>query len=282
MLATKNPHPIIAWLNAIKNAFKTPSKTLALIFFIISISLVFSTYTYLKTIIPDVNYFYSDNTLSYIDSYIHFGSTPWKITHGLFKHAIFTLIFDLNYKFWFIVTWASLLYFIVHRENNTLRNQFILTFIFCWLIIGTFMATLFSSSGPCFVHLINQSSDYLPLLDKLNTQNRELISLGLPMLSSLEIQNNLWLMYENRQQGIGSGISAMPSMHVSMAVLLALAVSTLHRQWGILAWCYALMIQIGSVHLAWHYAIDGYVSALVTVIIWQTMGWLMKRTTPSS
>lgn len=32
MLATKNPHPIIAWLNVIKNAFKTPSKTLALIF----------------------------------------------------------------------------------------------------------------------------------------------------------------------------------------------------------------------------------------------------------
>ncbi|MBY7838592.1 phosphatase PAP2 family protein [Vibrio fluvialis] len=93
----------------------------------------------------------------------------------------------------------------------------------------------------------------------------------------MNIQDVLWHQFEVRDQGIGSGISAMPSMHVSMAVLLALAVSALHRRWGYLAWGYALMIQIGSVHLAWHYAVDGYVSALLTVIIWRSIGWLTQK-----
>jgi len=31
------------------------------------------------------------------------------------------------------------------------------------------------------------------------------------------------------------------------------------------------------VHLGWHYAIDGYVSIVATVVIWYSVGWLLNR-----
>lgn len=56
-----------------------------------------------------------------------------------------------------------------------------------------------------------------------------------------------------------------------------------------LGWCYsrragialtlnAVVIMIGSVHLGWHYALDGYVGALGTVVVWWLVGQLLKRT----
>lgn len=32
---------------------------------------------------------------------------------------------------------------------------------------------------------------------------------------------------------------------------------------------------IGSVHLGWHYAIDGYVSILAVIVIWKAVGWTL-------
>ena len=40
--------------------------------------------------------------------------------------------------------------------------------------------------------------------------------------------------------------------------------------------CYAVVIQIGSVILGWHYAVDGYVGALLTVLCWSAAGALVR------
>jgi hypothetical protein len=73
------------------------------------------------------------------------------------------------------------------------------------------------------------------------------------------------------------GISAMPSVHVAVAVLFAVL------GWRTAAWLgwlftgYACVVLIGSVHLGWHYAVDGYVSAVVAPLIWALTGWSWVR-----
>jgi hypothetical protein len=67
----------------------------------------------------------------------------------------------------------------------------------------------------------------------------------------------------------------MLSVHVATAVLFALAgwvqTAPRHRLTG-----YALVIQIGSVHLGWHYAVDGYFSAMLTYLIWKLADLVLK------
>jgi membrane-associated phospholipid phosphatase len=90
---------------------------------------------------------------------------------------------------------------------------------------------------------------------------------------TLELQRMLWENYQNNGAAVGSGISAMPSMHVAIAALMALFGWRHSRAAGIALTVYALVVLIGSVHLAWHYALDGYAGALGAWLIW----WLVGR-----
>ncbi len=42
------------------------------------------------------------------------------------------------------------------------------------------------------------------------------------------------------------------------------------------AWIYAF-IQVGSVHLAWHYAVDGYVGALMVAFFKYLIGYMLRK-----
>ena len=64
----------------------------------------------------------------------------------------------------------------------------------------------------------------------------------------------------------------MPSLHNAICVLMALAAWRLDRRLGLLAWFYALWIFLGSVALAWHYAVDGLVALAATWLIWAGAG----------
>ncbi len=173
--------------------------------------------------------------------------------------------------------WGMLLYFVIHRKDDQLRNQFLLTFLSSWFIIGNIMATLLSSAGPVYISYFNDQDLYLPLMQRLDMQSAELTERGLFSLWALSTQDALWASYEGGIGDIGTGISAMPSMHVTISVLIAMASFRLNKKLGYTAWLYAFFIQIGSVHLAWHYAIDGYVGTLFVVILWHLIGYLLRK-----
>ncbi len=78
--------------------------------------------------------------------------------------------------------------------------------------------------------------------------------------------------YRASTLALGAGISAMPSLHNAMAVLFACAAWHANRRMGWLFSGYAVLIWIGSIHLGWHYAIDGIVAAVLTIAIWKLTG----------
>jgi hypothetical protein len=51
----------------------------------------------------------------------------------------------------------------------------------------------------------------------------------------------------------------------------------INRWIGITFSVFAVLIQIGSVHLAWHYAIDGYLAGIAAAAIWYAVGRALRR-----
>jgi hypothetical protein len=88
-------------------------------------------------------------------------------------------------------------------------------------------------------------------------------------------QDYLRQSYGATSLSIGGGISAMPSVHNALAVLFAIAAFQMNRWAGWLMTGYAIVIWIGSIHLGWHYAVDGIVAAIATLGLWHGAGKLV-------
>jgi membrane-associated phospholipid phosphatase len=93
-------------------------------------------------------------------------------------------------------------------------------------------------------------------------------------LWSIEAQQLLLNEYVTSQTGMGSGISSMPSMHVAIAGLCTFFLWNIHKGLGCVAGLFTAIVLVGSVHLGWHYAIDGYVSIAGVAMIWWLADYL--------
>jgi TRAP-type C4-dicarboxylate transport system permease small subunit len=83
----------------------------------------------------------------------------------------------------------------------------------------------------------------------------------------------LWKGYATQTYSFGMGISAMPSLHNAIAVLYALMAFRFGKIAGWIFTTYAIIIFIGSIHLGWHYAVDGIFSAIGMWAIWKAVNW---------
>ena len=86
----------------------------------------------------------------------------------------------------------------------------------------------------------------------------------------LAVQEQLLAWHQQGNHGLATGISAMPSVHIAQATLVALIAWT-SRWWFFraLGLLFLIVLQLSTVALGWHYAIDGYVAACLTWIFWR-------------
>jgi membrane-associated phospholipid phosphatase len=100
---------------------------------------------------------------------------------------------------------------------------------------------------------------------------------------SAEMKDYLWAIYSGDFEAPG-GISAMPSMHNAQAMLFAAAAWRVDRRFGLAMWVFAAIIFVGSIHLGWHYAVDGIVGAAAALLVWKACGSYIRagrRATPA-
>lgn len=236
---------------------------------IIAVLIVFLPFfSAMKSAIPLFNIYSWDRTFIEIDRALFLGHDPWQLLQPVLGYPIITAALALFYHLWFLLIYFGSLCFLFLPIDNAIRRRFVLTFLLTWAIVGGAMATALASYGPCFVKPLLGYTDFDAQMSYLYAANQVYTVMTLP------VQQMLLERLQTSSNGLGSGITAMPSMHIAIAFIFYLASRKLSAQWGNAFLAFFILIWIASVHLAYHYAIDGLVSVLAVGAIWKASGWL--------
>jgi hypothetical protein len=241
---------------------------LACVFVIMPLFL--SVFGSMKGAISLIQPFAWDDALSRIDRAIHFGIDPWRIFSPLLRYPEAVRFIDFVYVLWYIVA-VTMTLWQAWSSNRTVRAQFLITWILVWILLGNVLATLLSSAGPCYYSLVTGNEDvFKALFMRLQDihQSRPLYA--------LRLQEQLWQSYTAVGGARQSLISAMPSLHVAMAALFVMVARAVNKWAYRAALVFLVLILCGSVALGWHYAIDGYISIILVIVLWHGAGRMLQ------
>ena len=218
-------------------------------------SKAFTTLKYEYTVLVP---FFADGVIASIDHAIHFGD-PWRWARAILPQALDYPLFLLYSAFWFVdvilaVTTAAFL------ADRALRERFLASFAIGVILLSTVIRVVANSAGPILYDRVHGGARFAELTASLKASP----SGG----DTLAISDFLFNSYVNHTEMLGTGISAMPSLHVALAFLNALFFARLGRIARILGWTYFVIVMFGSVYFGWHYALDGYVSIAVMWALW--------------
>jgi hypothetical protein len=223
-----------------------------------------------KQMVLPIAGFHFDHALAVADRALFLGHDPWRVTHALFGSPQVTLFIDHAYHGWFApMALGVVLCAWLPASTYRLRAQYLLSYVVVWIGIGSVLAFLLPSAGPCFYSQLVGAS---PSFDQLMHRLADLQAASGSDFSALSNQAMLLDARGATHLTVGGGISAMPSVHNGLAVLFAIAAFKISRILGWIFAAYTLLIWVGSIHLGWHYALDGIVSVVLTILIWRAMG----------
>lgn len=226
-------------------------------------------FSLLKSMVGYLNPYQWDPIFIQWDQMIH-GQDAWMLIQPVLGYPAITFFLAMAYQLWILFLYIAFPLVCIWQGNQILRQQMIISFLLSWIVIGVIMANWLASVGPCFLEPMtgdprfSAQTAYLAGVDKIY-----------PLLV-LDVQKELLASYLASNHGLGRGISAMPSMHVSIAFLFALFSWRLSRRLRIVAATYFILILLGSIHLGYHYAIDGYVAIVTTSAIWIASGFIAR------
>ncbi len=229
----------------------------AVILLTIGLLLVFSAFTTFKFKIPDIVPFYADRWAADLDAFLH-GRDTWQLAHAVWPEAWSGFI-ELSYSWVWLCYWFGTPVFVLLWMPRNRVKLYLWSLLLTFIICGTLLATLYSSVGPIFYAEFLHDARYAGLTDSLE---------ALQMESVRNYAGYLLASYRDQKTVMGTGISAIPSMHVAVVTLNAWLFSSINRWAGSIAWAFCILILFSSVYTGWHYAVDGYMSLLAVTTIW--------------
>jgi hypothetical protein len=221
-----------------------------------------------KGSIPVFHPFALDQVFMGLDRALHFGRDPWRLLQPLFGVPLITNALDGLYYAWFTVNIVMVAWF-AWQEDSRERRRFFLSYLLTWVVLGNVVAMALSSAGPCFFDLATGSLG--PYADQMAYLRGVRYA-----LETLDVQGMLLAAYNATEVHTIEGISAMPSLHVAMPFVFATITARSSRVVSRCFLVFGILILIGSVHLGWHYAVDGYAAILGALSIC----WLVDRALP--
>lgn len=241
LLSLKAPRPAVALIGQLKSDWRTLVRALE---WAILLGLAIALHGWAKSMIPHVTSYWADPLLADADALL-FGQDPWP----LFRSELLKPVYSKAYVSWFVITFGFMgLLAFSKRDHVVLFNSYLVSLIGG----GTIGQYLLPSVGPIYYERIG-----------LGPRFAELVATNDPTYG--RFADYLWKFYVEGGANLGTGISAMPSMHVTLAVWTVIAARTLWKPLTYPAAIYAFFIWCGSIASGWHYALDGLVGAGIAV-----------------
>ena len=212
-----------------------------------------------KSMIPHVTGYWADPLLANLD-YRLLGTDAWRLA----RSPLFEQLYAQTYVSWFPITFGTMGVLAFSGRDHSR----ILTLYLTVLIVGgTIGQYLLPSAGPIFYERMGFGDRF-----------QELVATNHPNYA--RFADYLWESYTAAGADLGTGISAMPSMHVSMAIWTVIAARAIWAPLAVPAAIYALLIWLASITSGWHYATDGLVGLLVVAICYRFVVWTPKKSEP--
>ena len=223
-------------------------------------------YLAVKRSIADIVPYSWDLTFTAWDRALLFGHDAWEVTHGLLPSAYAGAVIDELYMAWIYVLFACVFVAALQPLGDRRRTAYLVATGLCWAIAGSLMAVVFSSAGPVYVERLFGDPVFRPLAERLAEMNRT------EEIAALVTIERLWEGYVGAPDVTPMGISAVPSMHLCMVALNACYAFRFGRAWGWVMVVFAVLTLFGSVHLGWHYLVDGLAGIVLGAVFW-AVGW---------
>ncbi len=244
-----------------------PERILGALLFLMLLAPFMSAFTSWKRAIPTFHPYAYDEPLTRLARAMNGGRLEWEWLQPLLGHPLVTAAIDRVYIAWYgIVTVFTL--WQAWNPDRELRRRYMLALVLTWIVLGTGVAALWPAAGPVYYGLVHGGPDpYAPLMAYLHQVDARY------HLWAIEIQGMLRDGYVHPERArLYEGIAAMPSLHVALPVLFTIVAWRTHRLLGAGFLAFTILILLGSIHLAWHYALDGYVSIAGVAGIWALTG----------
>lgn len=228
----------------------------------LALKMCMTVYSHFKQSIPLLSPHRFDDELWVIDRWVHLGLSPVHATLRLFSHDVLAWMIDRSYVFWYPLLTPFLIYFMVVARRLQ-RWHFFTCYLLLWMIAGGF-AIAVPSWGPCYTNPELYAQLKTPCARYLQEMLWEHYNEMLAAPERYSVLN-----YE--------GIAAFPSLHVGIVVLFTLVVRhNRHVFWWMVV--YTACVQLGSVFLGWHYAVDGYFAGILAwAIYYATRPWFRDQ-----
>jgi hypothetical protein len=228
---------------------------------------------FLQVLLPFLHPIDWDPTFAAWDQAVHFGRQPFEWLQLVLGFPVATSVLSFIYALWFFILYAVNFWQAFDRRDPVLRMQYLLCTTLLWALLGNFLGTILASGGPVYYGRLTGLPDpFVSLFQYLDTANGQFFNY------SRDIQEKMWRFYlVNGQDGkVAGAISAMPSLHVASSCGFYLLARATNRWLGWLFLLFLWLMLLGSVHLGWHYAIDGYAGLAGAVAIWWGCGRLVR------
>lgn len=237
-----------------------PGKIASMTAFILLAGMNLIAFMWMKPLLNYLVPFTADPALAQIDNALFLGHDPWTLVSWM----SFPAAGIIYHPAWFVMMILALL-MTAAKPPSAERSAVLLGYFVLWSLVGPAIHTLVPAAGPIFYERMGYGPRFAALDGGPETR---------------AVADYLWTIYSTGSFGAGSGISAMPSMHVTISSWTVIAFNFFAPRWrgvAIFAWA---VIFLMSIALGWHYACDGIVGAIAALACHFTLLRLF-RTAPN-